>query len=85
MLFRSHVLLLDEPAAGVPEAERHDLLATIAALPDEVVLILHLRHRGPGDTLQETAMDRTMVRLGPARNVLQRVPVMKTLSILRAT
>ena len=27
------VLLLDEPAAGVPEAERHELLATVAALP----------------------------------------------------
>src|ERR1700735_3968941 len=37
---RPHVLLLDEPAAGVPEAERHDLLATIAALPDEVTVIL---------------------------------------------
>src|ERR1700761_7159535 len=37
---RPHVLLLDEPAAGVPEAERHDLLATIAALPDEVTVLL---------------------------------------------
>jgi ABC-type branched-subunit amino acid transport system ATPase component len=37
---RPHVLLLDEPAAGVPEAERHELLATIAALPAEVTVLL---------------------------------------------
>jgi branched-chain amino acid transport system ATP-binding protein len=37
---RPHVLLLDEPAAGVPEAERHDLLATIAALPADVTVLL---------------------------------------------
>ena len=37
---RPHVLLLDEPAAGVPEAERHELLATIAALPTEVTVLL---------------------------------------------
>jgi ABC-type branched-subunit amino acid transport system ATPase component len=34
------VLLLDEPAAGVPEAERHDLLATVAALPRDVSVLL---------------------------------------------
>ena len=28
------------PAAGVPEAERHDILATIAALPAEVTVLL---------------------------------------------
>jgi ABC-type branched-subunit amino acid transport system ATPase component len=37
---RPQVLLLDEPAAGVPEAERHELLATIAALPAEVTVLL---------------------------------------------
>jgi ABC-type branched-subunit amino acid transport system ATPase component len=37
---RPQVLLLDEPAAGVPEAERHELLATIAALPEEVTVLL---------------------------------------------
>jgi ABC-type branched-subunit amino acid transport system ATPase component len=37
---RPHVLLLDEPAAGVPEAERHELLATIAELPAEVTVLL---------------------------------------------
>jgi ABC-type branched-subunit amino acid transport system ATPase component len=37
---RPRVLLLDEPAAGVPEAERHELLATIAALPREVTVLL---------------------------------------------
>ena len=34
------VLLLDEPAAGVPEAERRDLLDTVAALPDDVSVLL---------------------------------------------
>ncbi len=37
---RPQVLLLDEPAAGVPEAERHELLATIAALPEDVTVLL---------------------------------------------
>jgi ABC-type branched-subunit amino acid transport system ATPase component len=37
---RPQVLLLDEPAAGVPEAERHELLATIEALPAEVTVLL---------------------------------------------
>ena len=35
-----HLLLLDEPAAGVPEAERQELLATIAALPANVTVLL---------------------------------------------
>ena len=34
------VLLLDEPAAGVPEAERRDILQAIAALPEEVSVLL---------------------------------------------
>ena len=37
---RPQVLLLDEPAAGVPEAERHELLATIGSLPEEVTVLL---------------------------------------------
>jgi branched-chain amino acid transport system ATP-binding protein len=37
---RPRVLLLDEPAAGVPEAERQELLATIEALPKEVTVLL---------------------------------------------
>ncbi len=37
---RPHVLLLDEPAAGVPEAERQELLATVADLPAEVAVLL---------------------------------------------
>jgi ABC-type branched-subunit amino acid transport system ATPase component len=37
---RPRVLLLDEPAAGVPEAERHERLATIEALPAEVTVLL---------------------------------------------
>src|SRR6266480_4956670 len=37
---RPRVLLLDEPAAGVPEAERHELLATIEALPKDVTVLL---------------------------------------------
>ncbi len=34
------VLLLDEPAAGVPEGEREEILAGIAALPDDVTVLL---------------------------------------------
>jgi branched-chain amino acid transport system ATP-binding protein len=37
---RPRVLLLDEPAAGVPETERYELLATVAALPREVSVLL---------------------------------------------
>src|SRR6202012_1317258 len=37
---RPKLLLLDEPAAGVPEAERHELLATIEALPLDVPVLL---------------------------------------------
>ena len=34
------VLLLDEPAAGVPEAERQDILGAVNALPSEVAVLL---------------------------------------------
>jgi branched-chain amino acid transport system ATP-binding protein len=34
------VLLLDEPAAGVPETEREEILAAIAALPADVAVLL---------------------------------------------
>jgi branched-chain amino acid transport system ATP-binding protein len=34
------VLLLDEPAAGVPASERADILATVAALPADVSVLL---------------------------------------------
>ncbi|HRE20800.1 MAG TPA: ABC transporter ATP-binding protein [Rhabdaerophilum sp.] len=37
---KPRVLLLDEPAAGVPEAERHELLSTVAALPRDVSVLL---------------------------------------------
>jgi len=37
---RPKVLLLDEPAAGVPEDERHDILAALAALPADVAILL---------------------------------------------
>jgi ABC-type branched-subunit amino acid transport system ATPase component len=37
---RPRVLLLDEPAAGVPEDERHEILAAVAALPDDVSVLL---------------------------------------------
>ena len=37
---RPKVLLLDEPAAGVPEDERQDILAALAALPAEVAILL---------------------------------------------
>ncbi len=37
---RPRVLLLDEPAAGVPEGERQDILAALAALPKDVAILL---------------------------------------------
>jgi ABC-type branched-subunit amino acid transport system ATPase component len=37
---KPRVLLLDEPAAGVPEDERHDILSTVAALPADVTVLL---------------------------------------------
>jgi len=37
---RPRVLLLDEPAAGVPEAEREDILQSVAALPSDVAVLL---------------------------------------------
>jgi branched-chain amino acid transport system ATP-binding protein len=37
---RPRVLLLDEPAAGVPEGDRHQILATVAALPADVTVLL---------------------------------------------
>jgi branched-chain amino acid transport system ATP-binding protein len=40
MAARPRILLLDEPAAGVPEVERHELLATIAELPQDVSVLL---------------------------------------------
>ncbi len=37
---KPRVLLLDEPAAGVPESERHDILAAVASLPRDVTVLL---------------------------------------------
>jgi branched-chain amino acid transport system ATP-binding protein len=37
---RPRLLLLDEPAAGVPEVERHEILSTIAELPADVTVLL---------------------------------------------
>jgi ABC-type branched-subunit amino acid transport system ATPase component len=37
---RPRALLLDEPAAGVPEEDRHDILAALAQLPAEVAILL---------------------------------------------
>ena len=37
---KPRVLLLDEPAAGVPESERHDILPAVAALPRDVTVLL---------------------------------------------
>ena len=37
---RPRVLLLDEPAAGVPEQERHAILDIVAALPRDVAVLL---------------------------------------------
>ncbi|UFN47193.1 ABC transporter ATP-binding protein [Roseomonas sp. OT10] len=37
---RPRVLLLDEPAAGVPEAEREEILHRVAELPEDVTVLL---------------------------------------------
>jgi ABC-type branched-subunit amino acid transport system ATPase component len=37
---KPRVLLLDEPAAGVPESERHDILGVVASLPRDVTVLL---------------------------------------------
>jgi ABC-type branched-subunit amino acid transport system ATPase component len=37
---KPRVLLLDEPAAGVPDDERHEILATVEALPADVTVLL---------------------------------------------
>lgn len=37
---RPSVLLLDEPAAGVPEEERHEVLAIVRSLPQDVTVVL---------------------------------------------
>jgi len=37
---RPRVLLLDEPAAGVPESERREILAVVAGLPRDVTVLL---------------------------------------------
>jgi branched-chain amino acid transport system ATP-binding protein len=37
---RPRVLLLDEPAAGVPEGQRHEILDAVAALPEDVTVLL---------------------------------------------
>ena len=37
---RPRVLLLDEPAAGVPAGERQDILDTVASLPADVAVVL---------------------------------------------
>src|SRR5258708_33427857 len=37
---KPRVLVLDEAAAGVPESERHDILAAVAALPRDVTVLL---------------------------------------------
>ncbi len=37
---KPRVLLLDEPAAGVPEDERHEVLSIVSALPSDVTVVL---------------------------------------------
>jgi branched-chain amino acid transport system ATP-binding protein len=37
---KPRVLLLDEPAAGVPEDERHEILSSVEALPEDVTVLL---------------------------------------------
>ena len=37
---KPNVLLLDEPVAGVPDSDRHEILDTVARLPDDVTVLL---------------------------------------------
>ena len=37
---RPRVLLLDEPVAGVPDSDRHEILDTVAGLPADVTILL---------------------------------------------
>jgi len=37
---KPRVLLLDEPVAGVPDGERREILNTVAALPEDVTILL---------------------------------------------
>jgi branched-chain amino acid transport system ATP-binding protein len=37
---KPRLLLLDEPAAGVPESERHAILSAVSALPKDVTVLL---------------------------------------------
>lgn len=37
---RPRVLLLDEPVAGVPDSDRHEILDTVARLPADVTILL---------------------------------------------
>jgi ABC-type branched-subunit amino acid transport system ATPase component len=37
---KPRVLLLDEPAAGVPEEERHEVLSIVRDLPSDVTVVL---------------------------------------------
>ena len=37
---RPQVLLLDEPVAGVPDSDRHEILDTVAQLPEDVTVVL---------------------------------------------
>ena len=37
---KPHVLLLDEPVAGVPDSDRHEILDTVARLPEDVTVVL---------------------------------------------
>ena len=40
LALKPKVLLLDEPAAGVPEEDRHEVLGIVRALPDDVTVVL---------------------------------------------
>ncbi len=37
---RPRLLLLDEPVAGVPDSDRHEILDTVASLPEDVTVVL---------------------------------------------
>ena len=77
------VLLLDEPAAGVPEAERRDILDAIAALPRRCVGAADRARHGPGVQFRPAHLGtgrRRAVRRGRARSDRRRCPRARRLS-----
>ena len=68
------VLLLDEPAAGVPEGERHEILDTIAALPARRLGAADRARHGPGVQLRAAHLGAGQRRAARRRRRPRRSP-----------